>query len=350
MKNQLKKLLTVLVLCMTTVILACGCGAKKGENEVTITFMNGSAELGKLTTTAGGTVTGYEKFEATDGQTFLGWFETPTLLASSKKDLTKATFDKDTTLYASFKSDQVTEDKRPWTIVGTGKGEALALSNWNNGCDDALVTFTATGKATNEFSLTTDLFKGDQFQVIHDHDWADQRGYGKFTDLDATMFEDGGGLGGSSDTANVNVIMDGNYTITLTTDPDNATLDTITIVRNGDPKAAAAESNDEPFAPGEKSSVVVKGSWVDDWSENKDLTREAGTNKFSIQMELAAGTELYFMIWDDGKDTGLGMKYGNVKDDASKALLEEADNVKVKADGTYTFTADIDAMTITVTK
>ncbi len=350
MKKQLKKLLTALVLCMTTVVLACGCGSKKEtKKEVTVTFMNGTEELGKLTITEGSTVTGYEAYEVAEGQTFLGWYATPTFLASSQKNLTKETIGEDITLYASFKSNQVTEDTRTWTIVGKGKGEALALSNWNNGCEDALVTFVATGNAVNEFTLTVDLFKGDQFQVIHDHDWADQRGYGKFTDLDATMFENGGGLGGSPSTSNVNVIMDGNYTITIVTDPDNASLDRITIVRNGDPKGAVEESDDAPFVPNENSSVVVKGSWVADWSENKELTREADTNRFSIEMELEAGTELYFMIWQDGEDTGLGMKYSSVAEE-SKAFLEEADNVKVKEAGTFIFTADIDAMTITVTK
>mgnify|MGYP002682571117 FL=1 len=47
--------------------------------------------------------------------------------------------------------------------------------------------------------------------------------------------ESGGSLGGSANTANVNVLVDGNYTITLTTNPDNPALDTVTVVRNSDP-------------------------------------------------------------------------------------------------------------------
>ena len=56
------------------------------------------------------------------------------------------------------------------------------------------------------------------------------------------------------------------------------------------------------------------------------------------------------MVFDNGADTGLGMNGSAVTDEASKALLEEAYNVKVAADGTYTFTVDAETMTITVEK
>ena len=67
-------------------------------------------------------------------------------------------------------------------------------------------------------------------------------------------------------------------------------------------------------------------------------------------MDLDAGIELYFMVWDNGEDTGLGMNGSNVADDGSKALLEDAYNVKVLDAGTYTFTVDADKMEISVTK
>ena len=349
MKNQLKKIATLVILCLTMGIMTCGCGNSSKE-EITITLMNGTETLGTIKAEAGEKVSDYEKYEKQDGYEFLGWFETPTFIASSKKDLKTDTFKESTTLYGSFKNTNVTEDKRPWTIVGTGKGEALALSNWNNACDDKLVSFTATGKNANEFSLTTDFFNGDQFQIIHDYDWNDQRGYGWFKDLDATQFENGGGLGGEDKNSNVNVLMDGNYTITITTDPDNSALDTFTIVRNGDPVGKATEKEEKKLEVTDKTQVLIKGSWVSDWSENKELTRAEGTNTYSITMELAAGTEVYFMIWEDGKDTELGLKGENVKDDASNALLEGGYNVKVKDAGTYTFTVDLDAYTISVTK
>ena len=349
MKNQLKKNITLLILCLTMGTIACGCG-KSNKEEVTITLMNGEEKLGTLTVGAGEKVKDYEKYESLDGYEFLGWFETPTFIASSKKDLSSDTFKENKTLYGSFKNTNVTEDKRPWTIVGTGKGDALTLSSWNNACDDKLVSFVATGKNPNEFTLTLDLFNGDQFQIIHDYDWTDQRGYGWFKDLDATMFENGGGLSGDDKSSNVNVLKDGNYTITIVTDPDNSALDSFTIVRNGDAVGKATEKETPKLTITDTTQVLIKGSWVSDWSENKELTRKEGTNTYSITMELAAGTEVYFMVWNDGKDTEIGLKGENVKDADSNALLEGGYNVKVKDAGNYTFTVDLDAFTISVAK
>ena len=345
MKKQLKNVMTALF-AMVLVVAMAACG----KQEITLTFMNGETTLGTVVTQAGSAPVGYEVYESVEGYEFLGWFETPTFLESSKVDLSTATYEESKTLYGSFKSTQVAEDNRAWTIVGTGKSPALALSNWNNNCGDAMVTLTKTGNATNEFALTVDLFAGDQFQVIHDYSWTDQRGYGWFTEIDAAQFENGGGLGGSTTTSNVNVLMDGNYTITLTTDPDNSKQDTMTIERNGDPVGGAAQEEEEAtYVVSETTQIVVKGSWVSDWSENKELTRVEGTNQYTITMDLAAETELYFMVWDDGADTGLGMKYENVTDD-SKEFLMEAYNVKVKDAGAYTFTVDADTLTIQVSK
>ena len=82
MKKQLKNLLTA-IFAMVMVLSLAACG----KEEITITFMNGDATLGTVVTEAGSTVTGYEAYETVEGYEFLGWFETPTFLASSKVDL-----------------------------------------------------------------------------------------------------------------------------------------------------------------------------------------------------------------------------------------------------------------------
>ena len=350
MKKKMRKLV-VFLLTVTTVLMLAACGSSK--EQVTVTFMNGETELGKVTGNKGEVLADYAQYESVDGYEFLGWFETPTFLESSKKDLATATFDADTTLYGSFKSTNVTEDTRLWYIVGAGTSTELAASKWAGSVDDSVkeaCRLKATGNATNEFAITLNLYNGDQFQIIHDWSWDGQKGFGCFTTIDETQMENGGGLSGSDEKANINVIMDGNYTITLTTDPDNALQDTLTIVRNGDATAAGEKPEEPEYVVSEATGIVVKGSWVSDWSENKDLTRVDGSNKFTITMDLDAGTELYFMVFDNGADTGLGMNATAVTDDASKALLEEAYNIKVKDAGTYTFTVDADTMTITVTK
>lgn len=355
MKKKMKKILSVVLTVIMSAMMLCACGEDEAA-DITVTFMNGEAELGKVTAKAGEVLTDYAQFETVENAEFLGWYETPTFLESSLKDLSTATFEADTVLYGSFKNTNVAEDTRLWYVVGAGTSPVLSASNWAGSVDDSVKAdcqLVATGNATNEFAITLDMYAGDQFQVIHDWGWDGQKGFGAFTTIDETQMENGGGLGGSAATANVNVLMDGNYTITLTTDPDNAAQDTLTIVRNGDASADAAdiEVEEEPaYVVNENTSIVVKGSWVSDWSENKDLERVDGTNTFKITMDLDAGIELYFMVWDSGEDTGLGMNGSNVADDGSRALLEDAYNVKVLDAGTYTFTVDADKMEISVTK
>lgn len=357
MKINVKQWLLMMSLCILLVASFTACKSKEGKEvaSYTITFMNGDTTLGTATVKEGESLTpdAYSSFESLPDTEFLGWFETPTFLESSKKDLTTATFEKDTTLYGSFKSTKVAEDTRLWYIAGSSEKGPLKLNNWAGDIPDTdkeQFQLKPTGN-TNEFALTIDLFAGDQFQIIHDWAWDGQKGYGCFTTIDNTQMESGGGLGGSDETSNVNVIMDGNYTITLTTDPDNPIQDTLTIVRNGDPSAEPVVEEEVPFVPSENTSVSVKGSWVEDWSDLKDLTRTPGTNEFTITMELAKDTELCFSIFENGEDTGLVLKEENVKDEASKALLTTTgNNIKVTEDGNYTFVVDVGAQTVTITK
>lgn len=136
----------------------------------------------------------------------------------------------------------------------------------------------------------------------------------------------------------------------MTTNPDDEAQDGVAIVRNGDAaEAEAADVEEETYEIKENTGVKVKGSWVEDWSELKDLDK-VSEGVYEITMDLAAGTELYFSVFEDDTDTGFGLKAENVTDDASKALLEEGYNVKVAEDGTYTFTIDLTANTIAVSK
>lgn len=372
MKNWLKKLVLLSVMSVLLVASLAACNKKEEVKDqainqandqekdsalYTITFMNGDTSLGTTTVKENAALTkdAYTSFENVADTEFLGWFETPTFLESSKKDLTTATFTKDTTLFGSFKSTKVAQDERSWYIVGTSEKGILKVSNWAGSDvkseDQALVSLLPTGNATNEFAITIDLFAGDQFQIIHDWAWDGQKGFGCFTTIDPAQMENGGGLGGSANTANVNVIMDGNYTITLTTDPDNSIQDTLAIIRNGDAQTTPIVIEEAPYAVSENTNIMVKGSWVADWSEIKPLSRTEGTNVFTITMDLVADTELCFMVYDGEEDTGIVLKEGNVKEDASLALLAPTgNNIKVSVDGSYTFTVDAAAQTVIVSK
>ena len=252
-KRIMSKMLVGVLTTLTVIGGLTGCGKVKAEEqakeEITITFMNQDETIGTVKTTAGEVVDKalYEEYEKLSDGEFNGWFETPSFVEASKKDPSVDTFDKDTTLYGDFRSVSVAEDTRHWYIAGTSTKGALNLNNWAaNLSDEEKATFelTPTGNNTNEFAITIDLFEGDQFQIIPDWSWDGQKGYGKFTDIDETQMENGGGLSGSDDTSNVQVSVDGNYTITLTTNPDNQAQDTLSIVRNSDP-VGATETEEE---------------------------------------------------------------------------------------------------------
>lgn len=357
-----KKTLRCIAVIGTAMLIGLTVGCQKNEEEtskVTITFMNGDETLGEATANAGEVLkeSDYSAFEKVDDAEFTGWFETPGFLETSKKDLTTDTFSKDTTLYGCFRSDNVAEDTRVWYIVGESAG-ILNDSAWaGSSVDEAtkeIFELKDTGKATNEVSVTIDLYEGDMFQIIHDWAWDGQKGYGCFTEIDENDFASAGGLGGTSETSNVLVNTSGNYTITLKTDPDNSSMDTMTIVRNGDATVEAAGGDDEEteaYVPTETTAVKVKGSWVADWSDIKDLTKADGSYTYTITMELDAETELCFSVFDGDTDSGVVLKEGNVTDAASLAFLTSTgNNIKVTESGSYTFTVDMEAMTVTITK
>ncbi len=213
--------------------------SSEAATEITVTFMEGDTVLGTTTAQAGEVLSAdsYSSYETKEGSEFLGWYEAPSFIEASKKDLTTDTFEEDTTLYASFSAAEVTEDTRKWYLAGTSQTGPLKDNNWAGDIGQELIDsfeLVPTGNAVNEFAITIDLYEGDEFQIIADWSWDVQKGYGLFTELDDTQFASGGSLGGSEQKANVDVLQDGNYTITLTTNPDNSSLDTVVIVRNGD--------------------------------------------------------------------------------------------------------------------
>lgn len=370
MKKQFKKVISITTASVLLLAALTGCGKTETSTvseettttqeaaQITVTFMNGEDQLGTATANAGELLAeaDYSAYENVADTEFQGWFETPSFLESSKKDLKTTAFDEDTTLYGSFKSTMVEADTRAWYLAGTSSKGMMQENNWaNSSVEEATreqFRLVETGEVQNEFEITIDLYAGDQFQVIHDWAWDGQKGFGCFTTIDTTQMENGGGLGGSSDTSNVNVIMDGNYTITLTTDPNNEAMDTLVVTRNGDPVNAPVEaSEEEAYVVSESTQLMIKGSWVADWSEVKELAREDGTNIFTITMELEADTEVCFMVYDNGEDTGLVLKEENVTEEASKALMKSnGNNIQVAEAGNYTFTVDADNMSVTLTK
>ena len=74
-------------------------------------------------------------------------------------------------MYAGFTEYQ--EDTRDWYLLGSGTSKLLAASDWGkNITDDHKLTKTS-GK--NEFSITLDLLKDDEFQ-FGGLEWIHKRG------------------------------------------------------------------------------------------------------------------------------------------------------------------------------
>ena len=368
--KKVKRMISITTATILLAVAMVGCGSastatRNGETSVaenaehiTVTFMNGEEQLGTTTAMAGELLNeadyiGYENIGDTE---FQGWFETPSFLESSRKDLKTTVFEEDATLYGSFKSMVVEADTRAWYLAGTSSKGVLQENNWANSSVEESIRekfrLEETGNAQNEFEITIDLFAGDQFQVIHDWAWDGQKGFGCFTTIDTTQMENGGGLGGSSSTSNVNVLMDGNYTITLTTDPTNDAMDTLVVTRNGEPVLAPMEETEEEgYVVSENTQLMIKGSWVADWSDVKELEREEGTNMYHITLELEPDTEVCFMVYDNGEDTGIVLKEQNVMEETSKAFTKSnGNNIQVAEGGSYTFTVDADSMNVTLAK
>lgn len=120
--------------------------------------------------------------------------------------------------------------------------------------------FERVEEGKNEFELTLDLYVGDQFQIAdvdvdNAYTWTHQRGYGFLKTEGTEEFVKNAGNIFTEDLtkANIEMIKEGNYTLTLTTDMSNSTLDSLEIKRNGDPNANLEKS----YAPSISGSVTA---------------------------------------------------------------------------------------------
>lgn len=357
--------LLVFVLCLS---LFSACGKSDDKEKYTLTFYNGETVLGTVDVEEGATLdkADYEAYENLDGYVLKGWYGSASFLDESALDLTTATFSKDTNVYGDYRSTNVTEDTKSYYIVGESKKKgALSDSSWAGSTVEDSVKenylLTRTTEGLNEFTITIDLYKEDMFQIVADWAWDTQLGYGYIASPDDSIVSTGeGGLNADTKKSNIQIGQDGNYTITLVTDPDNDAANEITIVRNGDATVALDDVVEEETTTaevvttltGDDPNVRTKGSWKDDWSDIKKLDKVDGTNNWTITMDLDAATELCFSGYDGDTDTGLIMKEPNVKDDASKALITSTDgnNIKITDAGNYTFTVNGDTLDVTITK
>ena len=156
--------------------------------------------------------------------TFVDWYLNKD--HTRKADLTKP-FTQDTKLFAGFA--KYKEDTRTFYIVGKGESPVLSESNWGAVTGDSQKLTKTDKEGVNEYTITLDLKKGDQFQFAMDGKWSDQRGFGYLKSISLNgedYFKNSGSLGdASSKKSNIEVAKDGKYTFTLTTYPAEDTYD-----------------------------------------------------------------------------------------------------------------------------
>ena len=340
------KWISLLLVAAMAISLFAGCA--KEETKFTVEYMDGDTVLKTEEVVEGGTATAWTPEK--EGQTFVGWFATPTM--SVEFDFSKPIAE-NTKVFAGFSAYE--EDTRTWAIVGSGKGDLLLSSNWGKVIADAHI-LEKTGD--NEYSITIDLYAGDEFQFVINTSWHHKRGFGYLeTATDASGNEVFSGSGGIGETAakgqNIKVAMDGNYTITLHTHPgddyydeNNANyseankevfnlsdFDKITWVRNGDPAALSSSI----------TNYYIKGAnitlWADLYNEATGFAKVGDTHTLTIY--LREGEEFMFtsLVTENGASS-VGSEYIKFEnlDDASKALFTGSGNIVASKGGTYTFT------------
>ena len=98
-----RKFIGVILGCVTMATMLWGCGEKEEPaREITITLMNNQETVATITAFSDTPVEGYEEYETLEGYEFEGWYETPTFIESSRKDLATDTFSEDQILFGNY--------------------------------------------------------------------------------------------------------------------------------------------------------------------------------------------------------------------------------------------------------
>lgn len=359
-----KSLLALIAICAVTAmsagIVACG-----GGNTHTVTFMDGDTVLKTEEVEDGATVSEYTPTKE-GGYEFVDWFATPS--KNHEYDFTTPITD-DVTIYAGFTLFK--DDTREFYVLGSGTSELLFTSDWGAVITDAHKLTKADGK--NEYSITMDLKEGDQFQFALDSEWSNKRGYGYLETLtmpDGTEVFSGEGSPYDDSAKGSNIVCEyaGNYTLTLYTYPNDdyyntsgtgytedrkeiynlGTYDKITWVRNGDVINDSVTITD----------FYIKGAsitnWADMYNSNTQMVNNGGTYTMSVYLkedDQFMFTSRVTKIEDGETSYSTGSEYikaENLDDASSSYVGGESGNMTALANGTYTFTYDSDAKTLSV--
>lgn len=344
-----KKLILGLTMMISSAALLASCDNAETYN---VTFYNGEETLKVEEVKDGEFATDWTP--VVDGYTFDDWYGTPDF--THKFDFSQP-ITKDTEVFGKFISNEVVTDTRDFYIVGSGTSPLLLESNWGKVVNDSMKLTKASDR--NDYTITLDLYAGDQFQFAINSSWENQRGVGylqEFTLDGEEIFKDpGSAYGNSSKRSNIEVKKSGNYTFTLTTYPDKdyydvnnanyteagkenfnlSDYDTISWVRNGD----ASEIVQAVV------TYYIKGSGVTGWADvyNNHTRMVDNEGVHTLKIYLKENEEFLFTSTNTvGETVTTGTEYLRASnlDSNSKTYLDQTAsyNMVAKANGYYTFT------------
>ncbi len=318
-----KKSTRALLACLLvlTMVLACGCsgGAEPTEPapstwKVTFYESDGETVLQEVEVKDGEKVAMPELTK--DGYMIEGYYATPALMVPFDPE---APITGDTAVFVAWQSSVV--DERPWMLAGALRGypENAWGKIWPQ--DDFLLQ--KVDGEFNTFAIEVNLYKDDAFKIA-------VIGEGYAWDNSASI--DAGHLADKSDTAlltggenafdsgaNIQVLEDGKYRLTLKTDAETLSLCSLSyerigdadelqeivydmklwasfndwagqdMVRNGDDLIWYCEA-DVPEGGGEFGvKNAATGDWYSSENNSKNITLDAGHYMFFIELELVDG-------------------------------------------------------------
>lgn len=375
-----KKILTVIAMALCVALtmglfVACSGGNKKKDGQLTVTFYDTDRD-GRVISTV------YVDPDSTvsrpanptkSGQTFVDWYATPS--GSQVFDFSQEIVE-DTSVFAFFSTYQ--NDTREFNIVGSGKATVLASSSWGKVINDTHKMKKSSSTTSNEYTFTTDLFVGDQFQFATNSDWEFQRGAGYVRNMTKDGVEYFAPLdspySNSAKKSNITTAKAGNYTFTLKTHPvedwfDTAddyyteetknkfnynNLDSITFTYNGETTEVAVEDYNY-YIKGSDVSIKNGTAWGDQFRDKLHLmSRNEDKSVYTLSIFLKEKEEFLFGSTNTIENVPtIASKYirSDALDEASKAFLDASasHNMVAKKTGIYSFTYTVATEKLSVT-
>lgn len=334
--------LTMAAVMVLTLSVGIASACTGQPEDYTVTFYDGTTVITTREVEEGGKVAEFEPVDVDyekEGYVFNGWYATSDFTHDWSFD---TIIDKDTNVYSMWSSSK--EDTRQWLIAGSSSaGGPLAAIGWNGGPiegENGNILTKTEGK--NEFTITIDLYAGDQFQFCIQDDegvWntddangGGARG-GQYLVENEYMSAPGTGLGDGQ--VNITVSVSGNYTLTLTTDAEDKNVGSITVVRNGDAPAVTVDRSDYTWyiygnsAAETSAESVLAGT---NWGANVESLQYSAYEMFKISDNEADGTGTWTQTWTLAEGDEFLLAY---------CMLKEGGGISAQ-DGTMFYYPDID--------